>query len=68
MARIMGMIEMRNRLAQDIILFIRKNNGTLSKRKREKEFSKLTDDEIQRLENVIQDVFEGFGNTESQGE
>jgi hypothetical protein len=67
MTRIMGMIEMPDRLAQNLILFIRQNNGTLSKRKREQEFSKLTDDEVQRLENIIQDVFEGFDNTETQG-
>jgi hypothetical protein len=58
---------MPDRLAQNLILFIRQNKGTLSKRKREKEFSKLTDDEVQRLENIIQDVFEGFDNTETQG-
>jgi hypothetical protein len=67
MTRIMDRIEMPDRLAQNLILFIRQNKGTLSKRKREKEFSKLTDDEVQRLENIIQDVFEGFDNTETQG-
>lgn len=47
-------------LAQNLILLIRQNDGTLSKKKRENEFSALTDDEVQRLENIIQDVFEGF--------
>ena len=66
MTRIMDRIEMPDRLAQNLILFIRQNNGTLSKRKREKDFSALTDDEVQGLENIVQDVFEGFDNNESQ--
>ena len=60
MTRIMDMIEMPDRLAQNLILFIRQNNGTLSKRKREKDFSALTNEEVQCLESIIQDIFEGF--------
>jgi hypothetical protein len=67
MTRIMDMVEMPDRLAQNLIMFIRQNGGTLSKRRREREFSALTDDEVQRLENIIQDVFEGFDDTETQG-
>jgi len=59
-------VEMPDRLVQNLIMFIRQNSGTLSKRKREKEFAALTDDEVQALENIIQDVFEGFGDTNSQ--
>lgn len=66
MNRIMNTIEMPDRLAQNLIIFIRQNGGTLSKRRREKEFSALTDDEVQRLENIIQDIFEGFDDTENQ--
>lgn len=60
MARIREMIEMPDRLAQNLILFIRQNDGTLSKRKREKEFYKLTDEEVHGLESIVQDAFEGF--------
>jgi hypothetical protein len=60
MVRIMEIVDMPDRLAQDLILFIRQNDGTLSKRKREKNFSALADDEVQKLENIVQDVFEGF--------
>jgi hypothetical protein len=60
MARIREMIEMPNRLAQNLILFIRQNDGTLSKRKREKEFSALTDEEVRDLESIVQDAFDGF--------
>ena len=66
MTRIMGRIEMPDRLAQNLILFIRQNNGTLSKRKREKDFSALTNEEVQSLESIIQDVFEDFDSVESQ--
>jgi hypothetical protein len=60
MARIMEMIDMPDRLAQNLILFIRQNDGKLSKRKREKDFSALTDEEIHDLEGIVQDVFDGF--------
>jgi len=63
MARIMEMVDMPDRLAQNLILFIRQNDGTLSKRKREKDFSALTDDEVKGLENIVQDVFEGFDDS-----
>lgn len=65
MTRIMGMVEMPDRLAQNLILFIRQHGGTLSKRKREKEFSALTDDEVRGLEDIVQEVFEGFDATET---
>ncbi len=60
MVRIREMIDMPDRLAQNLIQFIRQNGGTLSKRKRKKDFSALTDDEVQELEKIVQDVFEGF--------
>ncbi len=66
MSRIMEMVEMPDRLAQNLILFIRQNDGTLSARKREKEFSALSDDEVQSLENIIQDIFEGFDGSATQ--
>jgi len=63
MSRIMEMIEMPDQLAQNLILFIRQNEGTLSKRKHEKDFSALSDDEVHGLEKIIQDAFEGFSDT-----
>ncbi|MYD76860.1 MAG: Fic family protein [Gammaproteobacteria bacterium] len=57
---IMEMLDMPDRLAQNLILFIRQNGGTLSKRKREKDFSALADDEVQGLESIVRNVFEGF--------
>ncbi len=66
MTRIMDRIEMPDRLAQNLILFIRQNDGTLSKRKRERDFSALTNEEVQSMESIIQDIFEGFDDTNSQ--
>jgi len=62
MAKIREIIDMPDRLAQNLILFIRQNGGKLSKRKREKDFSALTDREVQDLERIVQNVFEGFGD------
>lgn len=66
MAKIMDMIEMPDQMVRNLIMFIRRNNGTLSKKRRDREFSALTGDEVQRIENIIQDVFEGFDNTEAR--
>jgi hypothetical protein len=68
MSRIMELIEMPDRLAQNLILFIRQNKGRLSKRKREKDFSALSDNEVYGLEKIIADAFEGFGDTGTQGQ
>lgn len=55
--RIMEAVEMPDRLAQNLIMFIRQNNGKLAKRRREKEFAALTDDEVARIEEVYREVF-----------
>jgi hypothetical protein len=39
--RIMDAVEMPDRLAENLVIFVRQNNGALSKRRREGEFSKL---------------------------
>jgi hypothetical protein len=68
MTRIMNMIEIPDRLAQNLIMFIRQNNGTLSKRRWEKEFSALTEDEVLILERIVEDVFDGFDDLANSGE
>lgn len=67
MTGLMGLVEMPDRLAQDLIRFIRQNNGVLSKKRREKEFSALTDDEVQSLEGIVRDAFEGFDDPNQWG-
>ncbi len=58
--RIMDAVEMPDRLAENFLMFVRQNGGTLPKRRRENEFRKLADDEVRLLENIMRDAFEGF--------
>ena len=58
--RIMDAVEMPDRLAENLVMFIRQNNGTLSEKRREGEFKKLRDDEVSLIEGIVRDAFEGF--------
>ncbi|MGA2144953.1 MAG: Fic family protein [Bryobacteraceae bacterium] len=58
--RIMDAVEMPDRLAEDLVAFIRRNNGTLSKKRRQGEFRKLRDNEVASIERIVRDAFEGF--------
>jgi len=40
-------------------MFIRQNNGTLSRKRRQREFNKLRDDEVALIEGIVHDAFEG---------
>ena len=57
--RIMEMVEVPDRLAQDLIMFIRQNNGKLPKRRREREFVALTDEEAAQIEAICEESFGG---------
>ena len=48
------------RLAENIVRYIRSNQGKLSKRRREGEFNRLTEAEVALLEGIVHDAFEGF--------
>jgi hypothetical protein len=58
--RIMNTVEMPDRLAENLLMFIRRNKGTLSKRRRTGEFKRLTDAEVTSLEAIVNEAFEGF--------
>lgn len=60
MTAIMNAVEMPDRLADNFIMFVRQNGGTLAKRRREKEFAKLTDDEVALLTAAVNDIFQDF--------
>ena len=60
MTAIMNAIEMPDRMAESLIMFIRRNDGKLGKRRREKEFAKLTDKEVALVEQAVTDAFEDF--------
>lgn len=57
---IMNLVEMPDRMAQDLVMHIRQNGGSLSKRRRAGEFEKLHDDEVQRIEAIVAEAFEAF--------
>ena len=58
--RIMDAVELPDRVAENLLMFIRQNQGKLSKNRREGEFSKLRDDEVSLIERVVADSFAGF--------
>jgi Fic family protein len=58
--RIMDAVEMPDRMAENLVAYIRDNHGTLSARRRHGEFAQLCDDEVARIEEIVRDSFEGF--------
>jgi Protein of unknown function (DUF1488)/Fic/DOC family len=64
--RIMDTVEMPDRLAENLIMFIRQNNGSLGRKRRENEFEKLTDAEVTSLEAIVREAFEGFGGARTR--
>ncbi len=46
-------------------MFIRQNNGTLSKKRREGEFNMLRDDEVTLIEGIVNEAFAGFSSSSS---
>lgn len=58
MRDIMNAIEMPDRMAESLIMFIRQNGGTLSRKRRSRDpFNKLTDEEIHLIEGLIVEAF-----------
>lgn len=62
--RITDTVEMPDRLAENLVLFIRQNGGTLPEKRRQKEFRALDDAEVERLEEIVREAFEGFEEVE----
>ena len=58
--RIMDTVEMPDRLAENLLMFIRQNRGTLPNRRRENEYKALDDQEVRQLEDIVREAFEGF--------
>jgi hypothetical protein len=57
---IMDTVEMPDRMAENLLMFIRQNKGTLSKKRRTEEFAKLRDDEVASIEVIVRDTFDDF--------
>ena len=64
MRRVMNTVEMPDRMAENLVRFIRRNEGKLGRKRREGEFAKLTDDEVHSIEAIVREAFDGF--TEAQ--
>jgi hypothetical protein len=58
--QIMDAVEMPDRVAENLVMFIHQNNGTLSKKRREGEFNKLSADEVTLIEAIVAEAFAGF--------
>jgi len=56
--RIMDIVEMPDRIAEDLVHYIRENKGTLSKKRRRGEFKKLREDEVVAVEGIVRGVFQ----------
>lgn len=59
--RIMDTVEMPDRVADDLVLYIRRNSGMLPANRRKGEFKKLSNEEVTLLEGIVNKAFEGFG-------
>jgi hypothetical protein len=66
--RIMDAVEMPDRRAEDLVMFIRQNGGALPTKRREGEFKELTKDEVQRIERIVADAFEGYSQAGAAAE
>jgi hypothetical protein len=65
--RIMDAVEMPDRMAEDLVAYIRDNHGTLSARRRHGEFAQLRDDEVARVEEIVRDSLGGFSANSETG-
>jgi hypothetical protein len=65
--RIMDTVEMPDRMAENLVAYIRDNHGTLSQRRRRGEFAQLRDDEVARVEQIVRDSFGGFAASGKTG-
>jgi hypothetical protein len=51
---------MPDRVAENLVIFVRQNDGTLSKNCRKGEFKKLRDEEVSLIEGVVSAAFAGL--------
>ncbi|HBM17133.1 MAG TPA: cell filamentation protein Fic [Lentisphaeria bacterium] len=57
MKRIGNMFDMPDNTIKKLIVFILQNKGTLSKKRREKEFNELSNKEVSEIEDIIKEEF-----------
>lgn len=56
---LMACVQLSDLQAADFIMFVRQNGGTLSKRRRDGPFARLTDEEVHALEALVVEAFDG---------
>ncbi len=56
----MNTVEMPDWRTADFVMFVRQNGGSLSRKRREREFTPLTDEEVGKLEDIVCGTFEAF--------
>lgn len=56
--QVQSLVDMPDRTADLLFRFLQQNNGALSRRARDKEFSALTDEETQQIEDIYRRVFD----------
>ena len=64
-SEVTNIIEMPDNTFSLLLNFVRQNDGKLAKRRREKEFAVLTDEDVSFIENTIADCFEPIDNPKS---
>lgn len=57
---VMNVVEMPDLIAEQFVLFVHRNGGTLPNKRRKREFAALKDVELSELEEIVRDAFDGF--------
>ncbi|MBI1268652.1 MAG: cell filamentation protein Fic [Cryomorphaceae bacterium] len=60
---IMNLVEMPDLMAEQFVLFVHKNGGTLPNKRRKREYAALKEEELSELEEIVRDSFEGFDDS-----
>ncbi|MCC7529502.1 MAG: Fic family protein [Candidatus Melainabacteria bacterium] len=63
---VMNVVEMPDLMAEQFVLFVHRNGGTLPKNRRKREFAALKEKELAELEEIVRDAFDGFDNAAGQ--
>ena len=58
--RIMNLVEMPDRMTENLVRHNRLNEGKLGRKRRQGEFEKLTNDEVVSIEAIVREAFENF--------
>jgi hypothetical protein len=57
LAEINKLVDIPDNMAKSLIIFVGQNNGILPKNRSHKEFARLTNNEVNKIEHIIKEVF-----------